>query len=379
MATKTYLKQKESCKMLPNNKKRQARWLVMLIMIMIVSMLSACGKSKGGAEASASPANETRTDAEALKLAKEVKVKLDKGGDFAALAKQYSDDGGSKDNGGRYADAKISQWVTEFKEAAATLPINKISDPVKTSYGYHVMKVINRKVNTLADEKETLRSQLGYGLLSDFMTKEFPTLEYKSNIPTPTPVPSATPDPSATPEAPTATPAHKDSDVAAVYKGGQVTFGELNKYIDTTDFLNPQQAGSKGTPGYDEGMLKQLVLLKVVGELSSEENKKDSDVKTKQQSDAFKKYYDTNKAAMDPQLKASNIEIKDIEAYFHTLVYALNDMSKKVTDKQIQDDFDAKIKADKYAFTTATVDHILIAIKAPAPSTEASPTATPVK
>jgi foldase protein PrsA len=162
---------------------------------------------------------------------------------------------------------------------------------------------------------------------------------------------------------PAATPAHKDSDVAAVYKGGQVTYGELNKYIDTTGFLNPQQASSKGMVGYDEYMLKQLVVFNVVGGRASAENKKAADAKAKEQVDAFKKYYDKNKVTLDPQLKAVNVEVKDIEAYFHTLFYALMDMSNKVTDKQIQDDFDAKIKADKDAFTTATVDHILIATK----------------
>jgi foldase protein PrsA len=164
---------------------------------------------------------------------------------------------------------------------------------------------------------------------------------------------------------PAATPAHKDSEVAAVYKGGQVTYGELNKYIDTTGFLNPQQAGSKGMPGYDEYMLKQLVVFNVVGGRASKENKTAGDAKAKQQIDLFNTYYNENKATLDPQFKAANIEIKDIEAYFKTLFYALMDMSSKVTDKQIQDDFDAKIKADKDAFTTATVDHILIALKDP--------------
>jgi hypothetical protein len=75
------------------------------------------------------------------------------------------------------------------------------------------MKVINRKENTLADVKETLRTQLADALFSDFMKNEFPKLEYKSNIPTPTPAPSATPaastgaTPTAAPASPTATPA----------------------------------------------------------------------------------------------------------------------------------------------------------------------------
>jgi foldase protein PrsA len=168
---------------------------------------------------------------------------------------------------------------------------------------------------------------------------------------------------------PAATPAHKDSEVAATYKGGQVTYGELNKYIDTTGFLNPQQAQSKGTPGYDEYMLKQLVVFKVVGGGATEENKKTADAKAKEQLAAFDKYYQANKAAMDPALKAANLATKDIEDYFHTAFYALTVMSSKVTDKQVKADYDTKLKADKDVFTTATVDHILIALKDPTDQT----------
>lgn len=180
------------------------------------------------------------------------------------------------------------------------------------------------------------------------------------------PTASAAPGASATP---VPTPPHKDSDTAAVYKGGQVTYAELDKYIDTTGFLNPQQAGSKGMEGYAEYMLKQLVVFKVVGARATAENKTTADTKAKEQVDAFKKYYDENKATLDPQLKAVNVDIKDINEYFHTMFYALMDMSSRVTDKQIQDDFDAKIKADKDAFTIATINHILVALKDPADQT----------
>jgi foldase protein PrsA len=166
-----------------------------------------------------------------------------------------------------------------------------------------------------------------------------------------------------------ATPAHKDSEVAAVFKGGQITYGELNKYIETTGFLNPQQAQNTGQPGYDEYMAKQLVVFKVVGGRASAESIKAADVKVKEQYDSFKTYYNANKATMDPALKAANLQLTDIEAYLHTAFNALMDMSSKVTDQQIKDDFDAKLKADKDAFTTATIDHILISLKDPADTT----------
>lgn len=128
---------------------------------------------------------ETRTKEEALKRAKEVKDKLAKGGDFAALAKEYSDDPGSKDNGGTYADAPLSQWVPEFKQAASELPIGQISDPVQTSFGYHVMKVESRKTKTLDEVKPELRSEAAQNKVHEFMEKELPALIETNNLPKP--------------------------------------------------------------------------------------------------------------------------------------------------------------------------------------------------
>jgi parvulin-like peptidyl-prolyl isomerase len=74
------------------------------------------------------------------KLAKEVKAKADKGEDFAALAKQYSDDPGSKDKGGEYTFGR-GQMVPAFEAAAFSLKTNQISDLVETPYGYHIIKL----------------------------------------------------------------------------------------------------------------------------------------------------------------------------------------------------------------------------------------------
>ncbi|WMT41062.1 peptidylprolyl isomerase [Paenibacillus sp. D2_2] len=115
-----------------------------------------------------------RSKEDALKLANEVKAKLDKGEDFATLAKQYSEDPGSKDDGGLYADTPVNQWVPQFKEAAMTLPLNKISDPVETDYGYHIIRVESRTEKTFADltdaEKDTLKMSIASQKLDEFMS-----------------------------------------------------------------------------------------------------------------------------------------------------------------------------------------------------------------
>ncbi|TVY06799.1 peptidylprolyl isomerase [Paenibacillus cremeus] len=146
---------------------------------------------------------ETRSKDDALKRAKEVQDKLSKGGDFVALAKEYSEDPGSKDKGGKYENADISQWVPEFKKAAAELPIGKISDPVETTYGYHIMKVESRTTKTFDQVKDQLKSEAAEKKVYDFVDKELPTLIQTNNLPKPAETPAAP----ATPASPSPSPA----------------------------------------------------------------------------------------------------------------------------------------------------------------------------
>jgi parvulin-like peptidyl-prolyl isomerase len=62
------------------------------------------------------------------------------GEDFAKLAKEYSEDPGSKDKGGEYTFPR-GQMVKEFEAAAFSLQTNQISDVVTTRYGYHIIKL----------------------------------------------------------------------------------------------------------------------------------------------------------------------------------------------------------------------------------------------
>jgi peptidyl-prolyl cis-trans isomerase C len=80
---------------------------------------------------------------EKLKLANELKARAEKGEDFAALVKQYSDDPGSKDKGGEYTFPR-GQMVPEFEAAAFSMKTNQISDPVETQFGYHIIKLLEK-------------------------------------------------------------------------------------------------------------------------------------------------------------------------------------------------------------------------------------------
>lgn len=86
--------------------------------------------------------------AEIHKKMEDILAKAKAGADFAALAKQYSEDPGSKDKGGLYEDFGRGQMVKPFEDASFSVPVGQISGIVETTYGYHIIKVENRKKET---------------------------------------------------------------------------------------------------------------------------------------------------------------------------------------------------------------------------------------
>ena len=80
------------------------------------------------------------TDDEAKKKAEEIIKKLNKGEDFDTLAKENSDDTGSKEKGGDLGYFNKGDMVEEFENAAYKLKVNEYTkEPVKTTYGYHII------------------------------------------------------------------------------------------------------------------------------------------------------------------------------------------------------------------------------------------------
>lgn len=84
-----------------------------------------------------------RTDTQAKALAETVLSKLQHGGNFAALAKKYSDDPGSAQSGGDLGNVYPNQTVPPFNQAAFTQPIGTYHI-VHTVYGYHIVEVLSR-------------------------------------------------------------------------------------------------------------------------------------------------------------------------------------------------------------------------------------------
>ncbi|MCT2345203.1 peptidylprolyl isomerase [Bacillales bacterium AN1005] len=97
------------------------------------------------------------------KTAKEVKKKLDDGEDFADLAKEYSTDTATKENGGELGYFSSGQMVEEFEKAAFSMDVDEISDPVETTNGWHIIKVTGHKDAVeakLDDHKDEIKDAL---------------------------------------------------------------------------------------------------------------------------------------------------------------------------------------------------------------------------
>lgn len=85
------------------------------------------------------------------------------GADFEALAKQYSEDDSNKDRGGDLDYFGRGRMVPEFEAAAFAMKIGEVSDLVKTSFGFHIIKVVDSQpevVRQLADVREEIVDQL---------------------------------------------------------------------------------------------------------------------------------------------------------------------------------------------------------------------------
>jgi peptidyl-prolyl cis-trans isomerase C len=77
--------------------------------------------------------------------AKALKKQLDNGADFAELAKEHSKDPGSKNDGGNLGYFSHGQMVPQFEAAAFKLKKGEVSEPVKTQFGWHLIKLEDRR------------------------------------------------------------------------------------------------------------------------------------------------------------------------------------------------------------------------------------------
>lgn len=105
------------------------------------------------------PNADAKTDAAAKQKAEDILKQLRNGGNFADLAKKYSNDPGSKDQGGELGFIKHGVTVPEFDKAAFALQPGQISDLVKTKFGYHIIQTEEKQTahtRPLDEVKQTI-------------------------------------------------------------------------------------------------------------------------------------------------------------------------------------------------------------------------------
>lgn len=95
--------------------------------------------------------SEILNDESAKALILELKARIEGGEDFADLAKEYSEDIGSAQEGGDLGWANPGQMVPEFEEAMAAADIGELSDPVRSQFGWHLLEVLGRRDQDMSE------------------------------------------------------------------------------------------------------------------------------------------------------------------------------------------------------------------------------------
>ncbi len=114
-----------------------------------------------GSQVPLRPGEKELSDEEALAKAQDLRKQLLAGADFATLAKANSDDTGSGVNGGDLGTFKHGQMVPAFEQAAFALPVGQVSEPVKTQFGYHLIKVDEKQSKSFDEAKPEITQKLG--------------------------------------------------------------------------------------------------------------------------------------------------------------------------------------------------------------------------
>ena len=127
-----------------------------------------------------------KNDADVKKRAEEILKQVKSGADFAELAKKVSEDKGSAPNGGDLDYFGRGRMVPEFEQAAFSMQPGQISDLVKSQFGYHIIKVVDKKAGstrTLEEVRPQIQQQLAMETADQRIAQQARDLEKRIDDP----------------------------------------------------------------------------------------------------------------------------------------------------------------------------------------------------
>lgn len=98
------------------------------------------------------------SDEQILKTLQSIKQRLDNGEDFAKLAAEFSQDPGSKNNGGDLGWAGSGQFVPQFEKVMNSLKAGQISEPFRSPFGWHILQVLERRQQDNTEQQQRDRA-----------------------------------------------------------------------------------------------------------------------------------------------------------------------------------------------------------------------------
>jgi len=113
--------------------------------------------------------SEIRSEKQAEDLINELYERLSNGEELDILARVYSDDPGSKLDGGKLDWAPKGRYDEKFEEVMSKMKKNKFSKPFKSAFGWHILKVLDRREKNISDD---LLKDKAYGILFQRKYKE---------------------------------------------------------------------------------------------------------------------------------------------------------------------------------------------------------------
>ena len=97
--------------------------------------------------------SEIRSESQTELLINEIHQKLEEGEDFKILARQYSEDPGSKMNGGELGWAPMGTFTSQFEKVMIESKLNEVSKPFKSQFGWHILEVLDRRNEDVSEEQ----------------------------------------------------------------------------------------------------------------------------------------------------------------------------------------------------------------------------------